>query len=192
MGAYAHVVHVSSGCRFVLLDQIPLVDGEEERLAGIHRGLGDFEVLRAKLLRGVEKNTHNVGALDGLDAAECGVEFERLMDTRGAPETGGVDQGEARALVIENRIDRIACGARLRRDDHALFAEQTVDQRRLADIGASDDGERNRIIGHFFVVFSNHGKNLYETIKQVAGRTAVESRDADWRYGSETGVIEHI
>src|SRR5262249_12469828 len=52
----------------------------------------------------------------------------------------GVYDPESTAMPGEHRIDRIARRARHVAHEHALFAQQAVDDRRLADVRPADDG----------------------------------------------------
>src|SRR3712207_8471023 len=50
------------------------------------------------------------------------------------------------SVELDACVDRVARGARDRRHDHALLAQQLVEQRRLADVGASDQGQPGRLL----------------------------------------------
>src|SRR4029079_13567205 len=54
---------------------------------------------------------------------------------------GRVDEDELRALVGEDPLDAMARGLRLARRDRDVRADDLVEQRRLADVRAADDGD---------------------------------------------------
>mgnify|MGYP000031038655 CR=1 FL=1 len=56
-------------------------------------------------------------------------------------DAGGVDQNDLRLPVHANAAHGEARGLDLLGDDRDLGADQTIDQRRLARIGRSDDGD---------------------------------------------------
>ena len=57
---------------------------------------------------------------------------------RSAPHARGIDQSVALAVAFEGHQHGIARGARLIEGHHAIFAEQAIDQRALADIRPAD------------------------------------------------------
>ena len=52
-----------------------------------------------------------------------------------------VNQTKVRALEFKVCVDGVAGGAGDRRDDDALGSRETIDERRLADVRATDDGD---------------------------------------------------
>ena len=77
--------------------------------------------------------------------------FERTVHFRPAPDPGRVDEPDRPAILpirpapIER--DSVAGDSGFRACQHALFADQAVEQRRFAGIGAPHDGERHRPVG---------------------------------------------
>ena len=55
-------------------------------------------------------------------------------------ESGGVDEDELGVLVSADASDAVTCGLRLTRCDRHFLADQSIQQSRLTDIGASNDG----------------------------------------------------
>ncbi len=53
-----------------------------------------------------------------------------------------VDDAELLAVPLQERVDRVARGARHLRDDHPVLAQQPIDERRLARVRAADDRDR--------------------------------------------------
>jgi hypothetical protein len=64
----------------------------------------------------------------------------------------GVDQRVAASIALEVEVDRIARRAGLVERDHPLLAEERVDERRLADVGPTDDRDLDRVVVRGFGV----------------------------------------
>src|ERR1700722_606806 len=58
-----------------------------------------------------------------------------------AANAGGVDEAEAASVVLEDFVDGVARGAGYGRDDGAVGRGERVQQRGLADVGVTDDGD---------------------------------------------------
>ena len=79
---------------------------------------------------------------------------------------GGVDEHELALADEQRHVDRVARRARDVGDDHALFAEEAVDERGLADVRAADDREANGVVVGLRVAL---GQQLDDAVEQVAG-----------------------
>ena len=102
---------------------------------------------------------------------------------------GGVDQDDLAAAVGEGRVDRVAGRARDVADDHPLFAEQGVDQARLADVRPADDRDRHRLVrvgGHRRVPAGGLGIGRPVGVLVVIGAVLVAER----RSGADVGQDE--
>ena len=64
-----------------------------------------------------------------------------------ATNAGGIDKSEAPSIVLDNLINRVARGARNRRNDGAIGSRQTVQQSRLPDIRMADDRHLGFVTG---------------------------------------------
>jgi hypothetical protein len=74
--------------------------------------------------------------------------------------------------------DRIAGDAGLRSRQHAILAEQRVDQRRLADIGPADDGQPDRpVLGFVCSTFAGRRQPGLERFIELVHAVAVGGRD---------------
>ena len=89
------------------LGQVPLVEHERGRAAGLHRQLGDPQVLRGDAVVRVADDERDVGALGRPLGAQRRVVLDRLLDLRLAPDAGGVDEPDA-----GGRRPRVACRSR--------------------------------------------------------------------------------
>ena len=113
----------------IIINCVPLVDPHHQRPAGLEREAGDVGVLVGNILRRVEHQHDHVAFLDRLQGLDDGELLDRLEDLAAATQAGGVDQRVAPACALEGDRDRVARGTRHVEGDHALFAEQGIDQR---------------------------------------------------------------
>ena len=87
----------------VLLDEVPLVDGEDEADALLDDVAGDVRVLRGQPVLGVEDEHADVRPADGLEGTHGGVALGGRTggDLAAPPQPGGVD--EAQVTVLPRR-----------------------------------------------------------------------------------------
>ena len=160
--------------------EIGLVEeGEDGRGVG-----GEFLHPAAVLvLRGdgaVEQEQDDVGAGD--EAARGAVEH-RAEGMRGLADAGGVEEDDLEVGFVVDAADGAARGLGDGRDDGDLFAEEGVEERGLAGVGAADDGgdagaERRggRDVGHG----AEPRKEERSTTSPLAGR-ATSACSCSWR-----------
>ena len=126
--------------------EVPLVEHERGRAARLHRELGDPQVLRGHARARVADHERDVGALRRALGAEHRVVLDGLLDLGLAADARGVDEAQAAAVDLELGVDRVARGARDVGDDHALAAEEGVDERGLAHVRAADHREADEVL----------------------------------------------
>ena len=95
---------------------------------------------------GVEQQHDDVGVLDRLQRLDHRELLDGLEHLAAAAHAGGVDQRVTAPVALEVEVDRVARRAGLVERDHALLAEQRVDERRLADVRAADDGDLDGVV----------------------------------------------
>ena len=78
----------------------------------------------------------------GLQRAHEAVVLGRLVDPALAAHAGGVDEAQRPVVGLDDRVDRVAGRAGQVVHDRAVVADEPVEQRRLADVGAADDRDR--------------------------------------------------
>ena len=81
-----------------------------------------------------------------------------LLDAGLFAQPGRVDHFDRADGVAQQGGDGIAGEAGLRAGDHALLAEEAVQQRRFAGVGAADDGEFERLVGRHREPWSGSGR----------------------------------
>ena len=87
--------------------QVPLVERDQGRAAGLHRQLGDPQVLGGHALGGVADNERDVGALGGALGAQLGVVVDRARDLAAPP-----DARPCRPAARRGRRPRAGCRSR--------------------------------------------------------------------------------
>ncbi len=120
--------------------RVGLVGGHDNTLPRAPEQLGDLAVDRRQALPDVEQEDDDLGLVDrnfglGLDG--------RLRLVFGAVkvESRGVDHGELAAAPVGDPVQAVAGQPGLGIDDGLAPAQDAVEQRGLADIGAADDGD---------------------------------------------------
>ena len=135
----------------VFLGDLDLVEHQYQRLGPPldprQRGLDP----RPDLGRGID---HQQGPVGILGAFPCRGDHRPVQSPVGLEDAGRVHQYELRFTLDRNPHQPRARGLRLGTDDRDLFADQCIDQRRLARIGRAQDGDQPAFLGHFFI-FSN-------------------------------------
>ena len=122
--------------------EVPLVERDQRRAAGLHRQLGDPQVLGGDPLGGVADDDRDVGALGRALGAELGVVVDRPGDLASAGGARRCRPGRtsrpstSSSVSIASRVVPAQLG-----DDHPLGAQEGVDQRRLADVRPPDHRE---------------------------------------------------
>ena len=105
------------------------------------RQTGDLRVLLRHTLGGVDQDQTDVGAVNGVDGAQVGKLLDGIVDLGLAAHTGRVDEAVFSEFIFKIAVDGVARRACDVRDDHALLAEDAVEQAGLADIRLADDGD---------------------------------------------------
>src|SRR5713226_5500957 len=115
-----------AAARVLILKQVPFIQRDDYRAAGFGGITRNRCVQRRNSLLSVEQNDRDVGALKTLARHRDGKFFSHRESLAFAPNAGGVDDAKSLPWSFQQRIDRVASCAGNRRNDRALFAEQTV------------------------------------------------------------------
>ncbi len=92
-----------------------------------------------------------------------------------APQAGRVDEQEGAVVALQHRVDRVARRAGDVRDDHALLADERVQERRLAHVRAAEDGDADRLVAERRPALAREQRD--DLVEQVAGAVAVQRRE---------------
>ncbi len=90
---------------------------------------------------GVDHDQRDVGGFQMLARHDHRELLGHQLGLALAADSGGVDEAVGLAVALDQFIDGIARGSGDGRDDGAAGSGQRVQQRRLADVGAADDGD---------------------------------------------------
>ena len=133
--------HVRAGFGLVV---VRLVDGDEDRFAGVPQTLGDFAVQGNDALLQIDNQNNDGGGFDGqFDLLEGGLDDDiaGLLAAQQA-QAAGVHQGEGASVPLGLDADAVACDPRLVVNDGDAFAGDAIKQGRLAHVGPSDNGDK--------------------------------------------------
>ena len=110
--------------------------------------LAAFRAVSPRLVFDVTERYGQAGADEAVTPETDGLIGHSLpSDPSRAPHAGGVDNPEVAAVPQQRRVDRVARRPRHVADQHALGAQQPVDQRRLSYVGPADDRKARLLIG---------------------------------------------
>ena len=134
---------------FALLvgDSVPFVDGDQQRPAALQCEPEHARILLADAVVGIDHEDDDMGGVDGLQGLGDARLLDHILDLAATAHARGVDQGELAPVARERHEYAVAGGARHLARDHALLTDEPVDERRLADVGAADDGDADASIG---------------------------------------------
>ena len=122
-----------------------LLTADHQRAAFLLDQIGDALVLLLEGVVDVEQHHHHFGKAHGVERVGDRQLLQLLLDARAAAQAGGVVKAEFLPVPVEIDGDGVARGAGFRRGEQPLLADQPVDQRRLAGIGAPDNGDADRM-----------------------------------------------
>ena len=132
----------------LVLDEVPLVDRDDEAPALLDDVARDVGVLGGESLDGVDDEDRDVGAADRLQRTERreALRGRTAGDLAAAPDAGGVDEDDLAPAPLQRRVDRVAGRAGHLADDRPVLPEEGVEERRLADVRAADEGDRRGLV----------------------------------------------
>jgi hypothetical protein len=125
---------------------VGLVGGHEHRLAGRAQARRHRDVDRRQARGHIDHEQQRGGLVDGSQRLAVDARADDLALGVGI-EAAGVDDAQAMPEVVEVAVAAIAREAGGVVHDRRPAADEAVEQRRLADVGAPDDGEQRRVGG---------------------------------------------
>jgi hypothetical protein len=102
----------------------------------------------------------------GMNRAAAALEHELVQRIlAGAEHAAGVDHLERHAAPLGRMRDHVARGPGNRRDDRAPRPRDAVEQRRLADVGASDEDDGRDSLSHGQTESRRHSISLAPCVR---------------------------
>ena len=118
----------------VLVHQVPLVEGDDEGLAGLQDHVEDALVLLGDFLGGVDKHDAHLRRVDDAAGAQGGVVLVALDVLDLLAQARGVDELPQALIQLHQGVHRIHGGTCSVVDDRALLRGQLIQQRGLAHV----------------------------------------------------------
>ena len=128
----------------LLVEQVPLVVGDDQRAAGLDDHRDDAGVLLGQRLARVDQDDGHLGPVQRRLGAQGRVVVGAAGLVRPAPDARGVDEPPVSAAELDQLVDRVAGGAGDRVDDDPLGAGELVEQAGLADVGLAQQRDPAR------------------------------------------------
>src|SRR5439155_1361619 len=150
--------------------QIPLVHDHDQTAPTLPRQRRDLQILVVETLGSVQHQNTDVRSLDCAPRSERRIEFNSLFHLGLTSKYRGIDENYFASVKHHRSVDCVARRSRGFGNNESLLAEQSVDERRFADIGTPDYRNAQRI-GDFF---GSDWNSPYEDVEHVAGVLAVE------------------
>jgi hypothetical protein len=160
----------------VLVDEIPLVEGEHQRAAGLDHHRDDPEVLLGQRLAGVDEDDRDLGLLQRGLGAQHRVVLRPGCLVRTAPDPGGVDEPPGLAAELDQLVDRVDRGAGDLVDHRAVLAGDLVEQAGLADVRLAQQRDP-RGSAEAAPASGRLGQRREHGVEQVAAAAAVQGGD---------------
>ena len=157
------------------LGDVPLREHDQGRVLRLAGDVGDGQVLVDEPLARVDEHEGHVGALGSRERPQLRVVLDPLALLALAADPGGVDEHEGAVAALEHGVDRVARRARHLGDDHALLAEQRVQEARLADVRPAEDRYADRLLADLLRAAA--GEHRHDRVEQVARAVAVLGRE---------------
>ena len=104
----------------------------------------DGQILFMKFFIGIHQQQAQMRELDGAQRIIDHQPFDLVTDAGAAAHAGRIDETVGPSLPGKGKLDGITCDPGLGPGQQPVFTQQPVDQRRLAHIRASDNGDPHR------------------------------------------------
>src|SRR5262249_43428414 len=101
----------------------------------------NIRIKRRHSFNRINQNNRDISPFQTLARHDYRQLLSQLIGLAFATYSGSVDETEVAFGCLQHGIDRVASGTRNWRNDHTVFTENPVKQRRLTDVWASNDGK---------------------------------------------------
>ncbi len=120
---------------------VPFVGHDDQRAAAFEHQSEQADVLLGHAVVCIQHGDHDLRLLDGLQRLDDAEFLDRLVHARLAANAGRIDQQVLAIVALERHGDAVPRRAGLIEDDEPLFAQQSIRERRFANVGSTDDGD---------------------------------------------------
>src|SRR5471032_3026417 len=127
------------------LHTVPFVQRDNQCATRFQGEAQQVQVVIDDTLAGVHHEDHHVGVFDRLQGFDHRELFNFLVDLAALAHTCGVDQRVLLVVTLERDVDTVARGTGLVINDYAVFTEHAINQGRLANVRAADDGNLDTV-----------------------------------------------
>src|SRR5205085_1025591 len=128
-------------------NEVPLIQNHKRSLARFLNQTGDAFVLRGHAARKIDNQYAEIRATNTSLRAHDAKNFDRARKFSASAHSGGVDKEKFFSVTFVSDVDRITRGSGQFADNRALALHDCVDERRFADIRATNDGNCHRLNG---------------------------------------------
>ena len=149
----------------LLFDKIPFVHEEDKSTPRLEGIAGDPGILLYNTTGRIEENKRNITALYAFDGSKDTVILERLSFSPLGPDPCGIYKNILTSLVGKGRIDSIARGAGFGANDDPGFAQDSIHQGGLPDVGPPHDSDGHSI--RDYLRFLGRWQETQEVVKQI-------------------------
>jgi hypothetical protein len=173
------------------LHQIPFVHGNHHAPSGPLGFARDCAVLIRRAELGINDEHHDVGVGNGAFGCQHadGLDSTRSRHASRLPDTGRIDDSELTLAPAETRVHGIPSGAGQIADEHALFTQHAVHERRLPDIRTPDDGDAG--LGGLGLLFFGPGRQAFDDlVEQIADALTVFAGDLQNRIEAQLVEVD--
>ena len=133
-----------------VVDQVPLVEGDDRRPALADDEIRNLQVLLFKRDGRIKDDDHHFSKTDGAQCIGDRKFLELFLNPGLAAHPCGVEQLDLAVLPLEINGDGIARNPGFRSGQQPFLPQEPVDQGRLAGVWAADDGHAQRL---GFIIF---------------------------------------
>ncbi len=161
----------------LIVEKIPLIEGENESTTRLENEINDLEVLNADRLGDIDENNSDLRLFESGSGAKCGVEVGTLGEIDATTDTRSVNESPVFAGDLDLLVDRVASGAGKVVDDDTLFTGGLVEKARLAHVRPTENGDTSWPTNLFFGNRRNLRKNGHHLVEQIRNTTTVKCRN---------------
>ena len=172
----------------VLLDQVPFIDGNDHTFAALVSDTCDLRILLGDAFLRVDDEHGHITALHRGDGTDDTVSFQLFLYLALSAQTRRVDEHILLSVSRHGRVNGVSGCSGNWGDDHSVLAQQLVNNRRLAGVRLTNNGDLRPLI--LFLLRCRVRKMLHHLVKHIAKSHFARRRDRNRI--AETQVIKLI